>query len=185
MRAECVPWNCLAADDIPLEPPYDGIQVPAQLRPEPQRVWNPTDDSGDVLQSMRTDSDAKRTGMMVDRRYPPGHQRQSAAFSADFEIVTNPFEPFAKPAFKNPAAEIANFVVRIRSRPGMDGITCTERMTELEVSRSRDSAPDFLRRCRDSSLDGHGPFETGSGVLRRRSRGRVRLHSASHGPDRR
>ncbi len=160
MRAECIPGHSFVANYVPYESSHNGIQVFAQLRPQPQYMWDPSNGGGDNLQRVRTDCNAKRTGMIVDRRYPPGHQRLSAAFSANFEIVANPFDPLTKPAFKGPAAEIANLVMRIRSRPGMDGITCAKRMAELEVSRPRNRIPDFLRRCRDLPPDGYGPFES-------------------------
>jgi hypothetical protein len=65
--------------------------------------------------------------------------------------------PTKEPTLVDPATEILHLIPGVGSRPGLDRVACTKRVTELQVSGLRYCFPNLLRRRSDPPLCGNGP----------------------------
>lgn len=67
--------------------------------------------------------------------------------------------PTMKTTLVDPATEVVNLIPRIWSRPDLDRVARTERVTRFEVSRGRYRIPHLFGRRRDYSLRCDRPFQ--------------------------
>lgn len=159
MPAEGVPGHGFVTGDVPLHSPDDSVQIFPELRPKPEKMRGPPNNDRQVLQAMRTNRYSEPAAVIVGRRYSPRHRRLSTALPAYLQVVADSFDPFAKTALEDPAAEIVNFIPGFRPGPGLHRVTRAERMAVFEVPGSRNCLPYFVRRCCNRPFDRYRPSE--------------------------
>jgi hypothetical protein len=83
------------------------------------------------------------------RQDSPRDERGPAATPTYFKVIADAVNPPTEAALEDPATEVMDLIPGGFTRPGIDRILGTERMTQLEISRQGDRLPQLLRWCRD------------------------------------
>ena len=125
-------------------------------------MWYPSNHDGKTLEYIWINRYSQGATAIIYWTNSPRHERLAATAPANLEIVSRSFDSTTELAFVNPAAEIVNFIIRIRTWPHMHWIARAEWMADFEVSGQGDRVPYRLRRCRDGLLDRDRPFESGN-----------------------
>jgi hypothetical protein len=81
--------------------------------------------------------------------YSPRYERQLPTTSSYIKVIADPVNPSTKPALEDPPTKVMNLIPGGFTRPDLNRILCTERMTKLKVPRQRDGIPNLLRGCGD------------------------------------
>jgi hypothetical protein len=83
------------------------------------------------------------------RQDSPRDERGTAATPGYLKVIADPVNPPTKAALEDPATEVMNLIPGGLTRPDINRILGTERMTKLEIPRQGDGLPHLLRWCRD------------------------------------
>jgi hypothetical protein len=101
------------------------------------------------LQGVWVYGDSENRLDSITRQDSPRHERCTAATPTYLKVIADPVNPPAKAALENPATEVMNLIPGRLTRPDINRILGTERMTQLEIPRQGDGLPHLLRWCRD------------------------------------
>jgi hypothetical protein len=102
-----------------------------------------------MLQNVRVHSDSESGFDSGIRQDSPRGERGPPPTPTDLKVIADALNPPTEAAFEDPATEVMNLIPGGITRPGINRILGTERMTQLEIPRQRNGLPQLLRWCRD------------------------------------